>query len=94
MGQEHDEIATQLNLVFDESDDYISAETESIINHRYTAGILEVHTEYSNGDKKFYPIDLIKDDMMQLDMGSATTATLCQLIPQTYPKKTPPDNPH
>ena len=54
-------MAAQLNLVFDESDSYLSAEIVLLLNHRYAAGILEFQTEYSNGDKQWHPIDLIKD---------------------------------
>ena len=43
-GQEHDEVAAQLNKAFDESDDYISAKIVSLLNHRYVAGILEFQT--------------------------------------------------
>ena len=62
MGQEHDEVAVQLNTVFDESDDYLSAEIESLLNDRFAASILEFQTEYSNRDKKFHLIELIKDE--------------------------------
>ena len=37
MDQEHDVVAAQLNLVFDESDDYLSAEIVSLLNYRYAA---------------------------------------------------------
>ena len=50
MGQEHDEAVAQLNLVFDGSDNYLSVEITSLLNHIYAASILEIHTEYSNGD--------------------------------------------
>ena len=49
--QDHGDVAAQLNKSFDESDDYLSAEIVSLLNHRYAAGILEFQTEYSNGDK-------------------------------------------
>ena len=62
MNQEHDEVAAQLNTVFDESDDYLSAEIVSLLNHRYTAGILKFQTEYSNGENLGNPINLIKDE--------------------------------
>ena len=52
MGPEYDEVAIQFNLVFDESDDYLSAEMSVLLNHRYTAGILAFKTEYSNGDNQ------------------------------------------
>ena len=47
MGQEHIEVGAKLNLLFDESDDYISTEIELLLNHRYAADILETQTEYS-----------------------------------------------
>ena len=62
MGQKYDEVAAQLNKVFDESDDYLPAEIVSLLNHRYTAGILEFQTEYYNGNKLWNPINLIKDE--------------------------------
>ena len=52
MGQEHDDVDAQFNLVFDKSDDYLSAEKESILNQRYAAGILNIQTDYYNGDDK------------------------------------------
>ena len=64
MGQEHDEVAAQPNQVFDESDDYISTEIDSHLNHRYAAGILEIFTEYYNGDKQGHPLGFIIDDIM------------------------------
>ena len=64
MGQEHDDVAAQPNQVFDKSDDYISAEIESHLNHRYAAGILEIYTEYSKGDKQGHLLGFIIDDVM------------------------------
>ena len=64
MGQEHDEVAAQLNQVLDESDDYLSAEIESFLNQRYVDDILEIHTEYSSGDNQYYPLDLILDNVL------------------------------
>ena len=62
MGSEHEYVATQLNLVFDEADDCISAEMVSFLDHRYTANILEFQAEYSNGDKLWHPLDLATDE--------------------------------
>ena len=46
--------------MFDESDDYLSAEIKSIIDHRYVAGILEFKLEYTNGDTSWHPLALVK----------------------------------
>ena len=55
-------VAAQLNKVFDESDDYLSSEIVSLLNHRYAAGILKFKTEYYNGYKQWHHIDLVKDE--------------------------------
>ena len=38
-----DEIAKQLNNVFDDTDDYLSAELKAIIDHRSSNGILKLY---------------------------------------------------
>ena len=44
-----DTIATQLNNVFDDNDDYLSANLKVIIGHRSSNGILELKVEYTDG---------------------------------------------
>ena len=61
-GSEHDAVATHVNTVFDQGDDYLAAELHYITDHRYLAGILEFKVEYSNGDISWHPIDLVKDE--------------------------------
>ena len=61
-GPEKDDIATHVNTVFDQGDDYLAAELHSITNHRCLAGVLEFKVEYSNGDLSWHPIDLVKDE--------------------------------
>ena len=62
MGPEHDKVASQLSLVFDEVDDYLSAEILSLLNQRNATGILEFKIEYSNEDKQCYPLNLTRDE--------------------------------
>ena len=45
-GPQFDEITKQLNNVFDDSDDYLSAELEVITNHRFLNSLLEFHVDY------------------------------------------------
>ena len=46
---ERDNIATQINTVFDDpTDDYLAADLTSILNQRYLSGILELKVAYSN----------------------------------------------
>ena len=47
---EYGDVAAQMNSVFDDKEDFLSAEIEAIIDHRYMAGILEFHLEHTNGD--------------------------------------------
>jgi hypothetical protein len=61
-GSEKDDIATHVNTVFDQGDDYLAAELHSITNHRCLSGVLEFKVEYSNGDLSWHPIDLVKDE--------------------------------
>ena len=49
-----------MNSVFDDKDDFLSAEIEAIIDHRYQARILEFYLEYTNGDTPSHPITLVK----------------------------------
>ena len=55
-------VVSQLNAVFDESDNYLSAEIKAITNHRYLSGIIEINLEYTNGDTSWHPIPLVKDE--------------------------------
>ena len=41
-GPEKDDIATHVNTVFDQGDDYLAAELHSITNHRCLAGVIEL----------------------------------------------------
>ena len=57
-----DTIAKQLNNVFDDTDDYLSAQLKAIIDHRSSNGILELKVGYKNGDVQCHPSDLVKDE--------------------------------
>ena len=61
-GSEQDDVATHVNTVFGQGEDYLAAELHSITDHRYLTGILELRVEYSNGDQSWHPIDLVKDE--------------------------------
>ena len=60
-GPQFDEIVKQLSSVFNDTNDYLSVELKSIIDHRSSNGVLEFKVEYINGDKKCHHIDVIKD---------------------------------
>ena len=49
-GTGQDPINTHLNTVFDDTDDFLSCELTSMLNHRYFTGALEFKLEYDNGD--------------------------------------------
>ena len=55
-GSEHDNIAKQLNISINKTDDYLAAELKAITAHRYLACILELKVEYTNGEELFHPI--------------------------------------
>ena len=55
-------IAKQLNNVFDNTDDYLSAELKAIIDHRFSNSILEFQVKYINGDVEWHHSDLVKDE--------------------------------
>ena len=59
---EHGKIAAQVNTVFDETYDYLSAQIKAITDHRYIAGIIELKVEYTDGGTSWYPISLVKDE--------------------------------
>ena len=59
---DYDEIASNVNNFFDDSDDYLSAELKSITDHRYLNGILEFEVQYTDGETEWHPIDLVQDD--------------------------------
>ena len=61
-GPQFNKIVKQLNNVFDDTDEYLSAELKFIINHRSSNSVLEFQVEYTHGDKQHHPIDLIKDN--------------------------------
>ena len=48
--------------MFDDKDDFLSAEIEAIIDHRYLGGILEFNLEYTNGDMSWHPITAVMDE--------------------------------
>ena len=43
-----DKVANQLNNVFDDTDDYLSAELKAIIDHKSSNDVLEFKVEYIN----------------------------------------------
>ena len=57
-----DKITKQLNNIFDDIDDYLFAELKAIIDYRSSSCVLEFKVKYINGDEKWHPIDLIKDE--------------------------------
>ena len=59
---EYDNVVSQLNTVFDECDDYLAAELQSISDHRFTTGVLELQVIYTDDTSSWHPIDLIKDE--------------------------------
>ena len=61
-GKDFDTFATQINTQLDDKDDILAAELESIVDHRYLSGILELQVLYTNGDNSWYHIDLLKDE--------------------------------
>ena len=48
------------DAVFDETDDYLSAELKSILDHRYINGVLELKLEYTTGEVSWHSLDLAK----------------------------------
>ena len=61
-GNDIDDIVSQINNQLDETDDVLSAELLSIVDHRYLSGIIELQVKYINGDFSWHPMDLIKDE--------------------------------
>ena len=61
-GTNLDDMAAHINGQLDETDDVLSAELHSIVDHRYLSGIIELQVKYTNGDLSWHPIDLIKDE--------------------------------
>ena len=61
-GTDLDAMAAHINAQFDETDDVLSAELDSIVDHRYLSGIIELRVKYTNGDLSWHPMDLIKDE--------------------------------
>ena len=49
-GKDFDDIVTHVNTHFDVKDDVLAAELESIVDHIFLSGILELQVEYTNGD--------------------------------------------
>ena len=52
-------VAAQINSVFDDKDDFLSAEIEAITDHPYLGRILELNLEYTNGDMSGHPITVV-----------------------------------
>ena len=59
---EYGKVVSQLNTVFDEADDYLSAEIKVITDNCYVSGILKFNLEYTNGDTSWHYISLVKDE--------------------------------
>ena len=59
---EYRKVVSQSNTVFDESDDYLSAEIKATTDHRCLSGILEFNLEYTNSDISWHSIYLINDE--------------------------------
>ena len=59
---EYGKVVSQLNTVFDESDDYLYTEIKSITDHYYISGIIEFNLKYTNGDTSWNPVSLVKDE--------------------------------
>ena len=57
-----DTITRQLNNVFDDNDDYLSANFKEIIDHRSSNSILELKVEYTDGEVEWHPLNLIEDE--------------------------------
>ena len=57
-----DDIASQINNQLDETDDVLSAELHSIVNHRYLSGIMELQVKYTNEELSMHPMESIKDE--------------------------------
>ena len=55
-------MASRLNKVFDERDDYLSPILVEIEGHRFLSGVLELQVLYYNGDQAWYPLDIVNDD--------------------------------
>ena len=49
-GKYFDNIATHVNTCFDVKYGVLTSELESIVDHRFLSGILELQVEYTNGD--------------------------------------------
>ena len=55
-------VLAQINSVFDDKDDFLSAEFEVITDHRYIGGIPEFNLEYTNGDTSWHHVTVVKDE--------------------------------
>ena len=47
---EQNDIATHINTIFDQVDDYLAVEIHDITDHRYLSGVLEFQVERSDGE--------------------------------------------
>ena len=59
---EFGQAAAQINSVFNDIDDFLSAEIEAITDHPYLGRILEFNLEYTNGDMSWHPITAVMDE--------------------------------
>ena len=70
-------VIAQINSVFDDKDDFLSAEIDAITDHWYLGGTLEFNLEYTNGGMLWQFITVVKDedphiitnDMIGNDLG-------------------------
>jgi len=56
-----DSMASDVNNVFDRDNQCDREELDSIIEHRFLAGVLELKVSYTTGSIKWHPIELVKD---------------------------------
>jgi len=55
------QIADDVNGVFDPDDDLMREELEAILDHRFCGGILEFRVRYSTDELAWHPLELVKD---------------------------------
>ena len=66
----------------------MGAEITSITNHRFTSGVVEFHTEYSDGDTEWHPIGRVIDAQLQIsttyvmqhDLGATHNGRYCRCV--------------
>ena len=57
---DYNSVVNHYNAVVDKTDDYLSTELKSILDHRYINGVLELKLEYTTGKVSWYSLDLAK----------------------------------